>query len=185
MLVQCRANDIRSAESDSCFYNTLKESFGFDTNILNLTVGAIYVVYALEVKSGRLRYYISDDVYHATRYPGPYDAYFLEAVDRRVSRFWEVAFRDSNLIVSFSQWAQDQHFYEKLVEGDEDARRIFEAQKGLMDTEFLRPDTRDVAIQLDAGTWLCPKCDHVWQAVQASPMVKCPDCASLLKAPEN
>lgn len=188
MLVRCISNDVHSVEPNSELGQELKAWFGADTHFLDLRVGALYVVYALEVIRGWVRYFVADDVFSSTLYPSGYFASFFEMVDPRVSRCWSIRCRGLNtagseVVFSFEEWAADEAFYERLVDGAEQEQRTFRARKEFMDLEFPNPSIVDQAEVLEGGRLLCPKCGEAWESQAAEGMSRCPKCRALLSNP--
>lgn len=95
-----------------------------------LEVGRIYDVCALETwRDGGLRLYLhTTDGLH---FPSPYPAEFFEFVDSRFPPGWKVGVGATEggttmKRVSFPEWVDDEHFYERLVVGDTAAIRVYE-----------------------------------------------------------
>lgn len=101
-----------------------------------LTVGQAYVVYALTIWHAYLWYYVLDDDH--LLYPVWTPAPLFDVTDGGVPGGWCIAYYrmahdDEYPIISFPEWANDRLFYERLVDGDEDAQRIFASRKAEID----------------------------------------------------
>lgn len=128
MIVRCTARTgdvLPSMSRDS--------SVGIDGSTeFPVTVGRSYLVFAMTIYLGVAWYYIMDDDGHAwpTWVPAP----LFEVVDGSLPASWRVGYfhfgrEDQYPIVSFPEWAEDQQFYERLVDGDATAVRIFSERK--------------------------------------------------------
>lgn len=189
MIVECVSDDIRSVDPKSGLEQEVRRWFGTDTYRMNLTVGRLYVVYAVAVEQGWLRYFIADDMYARTQYPFSFFATFFKVIDRRLSRCWTLrsgngAAECSDFIITFDEWADDPSFYERLVDGEDEARGTFRRRKELMDLEFPSPSVSDSAENVEDDWLLCPKCDDAWESKTKLGMVKCPKCRAVLLNPK-
>jgi len=85
--------------------------------------------------------YLCDENYPEFRFPKWYPFSFFEVVDSRLSKYWEIGQFDFSekygkvAIISFPEWARDATFYERLVDGDPEALKVFEKYKTLIDAE--------------------------------------------------
>lgn len=129
MRVQCVANTAGTLPS-AC----LDASIGLTRDsTFPLTVGESYTVFAVTTFKGGCWYYIIDD--DALRYPTWRIAPLFEVLDPSIPASWECHYvRNSTAdpgfpLLSFPEWASDQHFYERLVEGDDPASRIFATRR--------------------------------------------------------
>jgi hypothetical protein len=175
-------------ESGSELGQELKGWFGTDTHSLDLSVGALYVVYAVEITRGWVRYFVADDAFSSTLYPFGYSASFFEVVDSRVSRCWSIGCRGldsagSEVVFSFKEWATEETFYERLVDRADQEQGTFRVWKEFMDLEFPNPSIVDGAEVLDGGWLLCPKCSEAWESQGSEGMTRCPKCRALLSNP--
>jgi len=190
MLVRCISNDVRSVDADSALGLELGRWFGVDSQIMDLEVGGLYVVYGVQVKDGWLRYFVADEVHSSTLYPVAYFATFFDVVDQRLSRCWTLgrrsaAERTNELLITFDEWAVDPAFYERLVDGDDREQCTFQARKEFMDLEYPNPSIGHAAELVDEGWLLCPKCGDAWESHSAYGMVRCPKCSALLSNPRH
>src|SRR5712692_3366746 len=102
-----------------------------------LTLGKLYVVYALAIRDNQVWYYVSDD--DELYYPGQKPAPLFEVVDNKVSKYWRYAFTPKHLdhlaLFAFEEWTSDAYFYDRLTDGNEREVSIFRKIKLLMDSE--------------------------------------------------
>lgn len=134
MKIRCIAN------SGSFFpENYLDPKRGYTKDIqLPLTIGKEYVVYAFSERQEKIWYYICDDneMYYPIRTPAP----LFEIVDDRVSQYWRVKFYPNGLLrFAFKEWVNDDNFYDRLTDMEEEEVLIFERVKELMDAEAATP----------------------------------------------
>jgi hypothetical protein len=93
-----------------------------------VTVGRVYPVYAMTLFLGIAWYYVLDDDGHA--WPTWIPATVFEVIDGSLPASWKVGYfrfgaEEQYPILSFPEWADDHAFYERLVDGDPEATRIF------------------------------------------------------------
>lgn len=96
--------------------------------VFPVTVGRAYPVFAVTIYLGVAWYYILNDDGHLwpTWAPAP----LFEVVDGGLPASWKVGYfrfsRENQYpILSFPEWADDHTFYERLVDGDEAAMKVF------------------------------------------------------------
>lgn len=188
MLVQCVCNDIRHVDSESELGKELRGWFGADTYTMNLTMGRLYVVYAVAVHHPWLRYYVADDLYTRTEYPFGYFAAFFKVVDRRPSRCWTLGHqgpdgRSPEVLLACDEWATDPTFYERLVDGLGHEQHVFRERKEFMDLEFPNSSIGYDAEFLGEGWLLCPRCSKAWESQSCEGLVRCPKCKARLSNP--
>lgn len=99
----------------------------------SLTVGAVYVVYAITTWKGHCWYYVFDD--DRLPYPVWQLAPLFEISDSSLPRDWIVGYvrdepEDEGFpLISFPEWALDHFFYERLVDGDAATVTVFNARR--------------------------------------------------------
>ncbi len=93
-----------------------------------VTIGRVYAVFAVTIYLGIAWYYILNDDGHPwpTWAPAP----LFEVVDGELPTSWKIGYfkfdRENQYpILSFPEWADDHTFYERLVDGDETAVKVF------------------------------------------------------------
>jgi len=128
MKVRCKATDARALPSD---YIT----DGLTRNAqFSLTIGKIYIVYAIDDFQSKQFYFIADDsfMYYPMRVPGP----LFEVTDSSPSFFWsQNQFRNGLTVTGFPEWISSIAFYEDLVDGVPEAIETFAGYKSKLDRE--------------------------------------------------
>jgi hypothetical protein len=98
-----------------------------------LTIGTLYVVYAITMYRGLTWYYVLDD--HDLPYPVWKPAVLFDIVSGTIPTGWVVGYvrvsgDDAGYpVISFPEWADDRFFYERLVDGDDLAVAVFERRR--------------------------------------------------------
>jgi len=109
---------------------------------LPLDIGKCYTVYALLLSSIGPSVFIVDA--ESDHYPMHYHLHFFDIEDASLSKYWQYGgpqpqfsddSRDAYGLLTFPEWSLDKRYYELLVDGDEEAKRIFVHYKELMDRE--------------------------------------------------
>lgn len=101
-----------------------------------LEVGVEYLVWAVEPQAeGGVWLYLHAVDGHD--WPTPYPGRLFEIVDATIPAGWEIdlAHDDGDVKVrrvSFGEWAHDDGFYERLVDGDANALRSYNLQRALI-----------------------------------------------------
>ena len=132
MLVKCITNDVDQL-SAAMIKSRLKESIHRDGADNDLIVGNTYIVSAMDSwGDGGIRVYLH--TVPESDHPYPYPIEMFEVIDSAVGSNWCVAFEQQSLgtcikRISFPEWANDDSFYERLVEGDESAIAIYKYRK--------------------------------------------------------
>jgi hypothetical protein len=186
MLVECVYNKVSQVKDRPALCKELQDSPRVQNGRLFLTIGKVYVVYCLSVRGSFAWYFICDDV--ELSYPVPYAAPLFKLIDPRLSRYWICSLSDrdqpnTELMLTFREWASDGLFYEKLVEDARDDPSAFAQYKVAFDCEFPDPSVETAASVIDKDWLLCPKCEESWQCVSSDGMVTCPECQALLHNP--
>lgn len=137
MKIQCIDNSGKNLP-----LNLINKSWGYEkyTKFEELTVGKEYTVYALTVLKGYFWYYIEDD--HFLYYPVFKPAVLFKISDPRISRFWQVGFREDknslpNQIIAFKEWVTEPFYYDLLIDNNEREVTIYEKYKKLMCDEVI------------------------------------------------
>lgn len=98
-----------------------------------LTIGSSYAVYAITTFKGSVWYYVFDD--NELAYPVWRLAPLFEVGDPSLPDTWVYGYirKDPKEVgfplISFPEWALDHSFYERLVDGDEQAVTTFAMRK--------------------------------------------------------
>jgi hypothetical protein len=127
MLVKCYANSLNVLDN-FLVSKRLQRSIQVDGELSDLIVGKVYDVLAIEERDGGVWFFIH--TVKESEYPYPYPSEFFEVLDTSLGRGWCVKFEstgDKSIIkrISFYEWANDAFFYEKLIDGDKDAKRAY------------------------------------------------------------
>ena len=133
MRVRCVKNSIASIEGTSA-RERIQRSINLDGPINDLTVRRDYGVQALEERDGGLWFYLH--TVPVSDYPYPYPAELFELLDNSIPEGWGIGFQDQPergavawKRISFSAWANSDHFYERLVEGEAIAVALYQRMK--------------------------------------------------------
>lgn len=124
MWVRClfdRIADIPSASARA----RISSEIHLDQRIDALRSNSVYEVRALELwEDDTWRFYLHPDL--TMPWPTPYPSALFSVVDSSIPSGWSCQFLDSApKRISFSAWAQDDTFYERLVDGDAAARLAY------------------------------------------------------------
>lgn len=126
-------------EDQNCI-DRLKDHLHLSDGELNIEIGAAYNVYGLALRKNGLWYYICSDP--DDLYPSAYPAELFSILESKISDHWKLDFTvkedelpTKEFIVSFAEWSQDSNFYERLVDGDPKAIKIFLKYKNLIDMD--------------------------------------------------
>ena len=128
MIVLCRTN---SADVLPTYAYDSAQGVTAETEF-SVTPGRNYFVFGITVLLGIAWYYVLDDDHHAwpTWVPAP----LFDVADGTIPANWMVGYfrfsRDHQYpLLSFPEWAADHGFYERLVEGDPEAVRVFSLRR--------------------------------------------------------
>ncbi|KIF62638.1 hypothetical protein NX10_09215 [Pseudomonas fluorescens] len=133
-----------------CITNRIDERFTLDTaarlkryisvgdSELDIEIGKEYIVYGIELWDNYPWVYICSESYD--EYPKPFALDFFEITERKISSHWVLKSQHTynNKIktqVVFFEWADDDSFYEKLVNEDEKCIEAFESYRKIMNAE--------------------------------------------------
>lgn len=105
-----------------------------------VTVGRSYPVYGVTILLGITWYYILDD--DELPWPVWAPAPLFDVIDGTLPNSWQFGYFRFSLeqqfpLLSFPEWAADHFFYERLVDGEEDAVRVFACRR--QEVERLHP----------------------------------------------
>ncbi len=127
MRVICKNNTLSNLNSESTKCR-LRRSIRLEGAIADLRIGDSYEVAAVEQRDGGLWIYVHSVTNREYPYPFPIELFGI--IDSTCGDDWRVKFEEGDagqLIkrLTFPEWADDEEFYEKLVEGDKFARAVF------------------------------------------------------------
>ena len=94
-----------------------------------LTIGREYAVYAVTSWGGEYYYYVFDD--NDQEYPVWNLARLFEVSDGSIPASWVFSYlkaadpSEDYFVMSFPAWATDRYFYERLVDGEPEAKAAF------------------------------------------------------------
>lgn len=193
MLVRCVTNSIHQVAPRAPADQDWRKWFGSSSDLLSLSTGALYTVYAVSMDH-HARYFIADNDYDGPGplcYPVSYESFFFDVIDARVSSCWTLGVQsssskpkcDSELLLTFKEWVSDESFYENLVDGHAHEVGIFRQYKAFMDIEFPSPGVTEKAELIEDNWLMCSKCCEAWQSDVVLGMVNCPQCSSVLLNP--
>lgn len=134
MRVRCLTNSIdQLCNADA--RKRIKDTIHLDGPDENLVIGNIYDVYAIDRgDDGGMRVYLHSVT--ISDHPYPYPMEMFNIVDSSfpgnwVITTWQNQFGSTMKRISFPEWALDDHFFEKLVDGDSAALEHYRKQKSL------------------------------------------------------
>jgi hypothetical protein len=130
MRVKCISNDVATVATD-VVRARLARSIRLQGADSTLALGCEYCVQAVEQLDGGLWFYLH--TVDPVGYPHPYPAEMFEILDCTVPDGWCLRVEQGPLgarwrRLSFAEWAQDDIYYEKLVDDDIDALRIYRSR---------------------------------------------------------
>ncbi|WLG63478.1 MULTISPECIES: hypothetical protein [unclassified Pseudomonas] len=133
-----------------CITNRIDERFTLDTaarlkryisvgdSELDIEIGKEYIVYGIELWDNYPWVYICSESYD--EYPKPFALDFFEITERKISSHWVLKSQHTynkkiKTQLVFCEWADDDSFYEKLVNEDERCIEAFESYRKIMNAE--------------------------------------------------
>ena len=123
MLVKCRTNELTQLENSEIRRHVQAHA---NVDQIELAVGECYQVFGIMFRSGIPWYLLCAEA--EDTYPKPFCSAFFDIIDGLISPGWVLSLSNSNIgSVSIipSQWANDERFLEKLVDGEQDAILVF------------------------------------------------------------
>jgi hypothetical protein len=137
MKIICRKNKIDDSFTPDTV-SSLKRYISIGNNELDIEPGKEYVVYGIEFWDNCPWLYICSESYH--EYPKPYASDFFEISDNKLSSQWILKSRETHnhknkTQLVFPEWADDESFYEKLIDENKTCIDIFKKHRKIMDTE--------------------------------------------------
>ena len=137
MKVACKSNNLHDILDPHTSTRLNRYIFKSDGEI-DLDIGREYIVYGIEFWDNCPWFYLCSD--EEDEYPKPYAAEFFEVIDEHFSKYWRLRSipsgeRENSTALVFDEWAKDPGFYERLIDGDEQAIVTFEKYKTLMNSE--------------------------------------------------
>lgn len=131
MRVECVKNEVTELDGASV-RERIRRSVHLDGPLTDLVIGREYAVQALEQRDGGMWFYLH--TVPTNDYPFPYPAEMFECRDNTLPSEWSVRLEQErgNLFwrrLAFSEWANDDGFYERLVNGDPEAVVLYRRRR--------------------------------------------------------
>lgn len=131
MRVTCIKNEVAAIE-EAEVRDRIRRSIHIDGPMSDLAVGREYSVQALEERDGGLWLYLHTVA--MSDYPYPYPAEMFEVQDNILLAEWciRLQVQRGNIVwklIAFCEWVNDEHFYERLVDGDVEAISLYQRSK--------------------------------------------------------
>lgn len=128
--------------ADNVFEKLKSQGFSSRENE-NLVLGKEYLVHGIVFWDSIPFYYIYEN--EKDDYPVPYCFDFFEVVDPTPSKYWELSVDISHTgnvqsFLVFKEWADDVSLYERLLEDDISATKIFSRYRALLQQEKAHVD---------------------------------------------
>lgn len=127
MIVKCIGNDISILNSDSSL-DRIRRWTDSEGRYNDLETGAIYSVEALEYLDNGIWFYLH--TIPESEHPYPYASEFFVIEDSEFPKNWRVSFNVEDGVpklkrITFSEWAEDDLFFEKLIDSEADYVAIY------------------------------------------------------------
>ena len=134
MRVKCTCNDLAEI-NDVEVRVRLGNSIHIEGPIRDLKVGKEYLVQAVEKRDDGLWFYLHS--FKDSHHPYPYPAEMFEMQEQLVPQGWCLGIKkvEGSMVVkwmSFPEWAMDDQFFEKLVDGDAKAMSIYRTKRRML-----------------------------------------------------
>ncbi|UVK86559.1 hypothetical protein LOY52_16920 [Pseudomonas sp. B21-051] len=137
MKVRCKTNKIDNSFTQDTA-TRLERYISISDSELDIKIGKEYTVYGIEFWDNCPWIYICADSYD--EYPKPFALDFFEITEQKLSSYWVLNSKDTynkkvKTQLVFCEWADDDSFYEKLIDEDEACVITFEKYRKAMDIE--------------------------------------------------
>jgi hypothetical protein len=137
MKVRCKTNKIDNSFTQDTA-TRLERYISISDSELDIEIGKEYTVYGIEFWDNCPWIYICADSYD--EYPKPFALDFFEITDQKLSSYWVLHSKDTynkkvKTQLVFCEWADDDSFYEKLIDEDDACVITFEKYRKAMDIE--------------------------------------------------
>jgi hypothetical protein len=132
MRVRCVTNDLRALHKQSVEAR-LRRSIHLDGTLDDLTIGSVYSVIAVHESDGGI--WVMLHTVDESDYPYPYPVEMFDVIDGSLPAGWCIRFADRPdgafiTRISFREWATDDRFYERLLDGDEATVAVYRRERG-------------------------------------------------------
>ncbi|MFK7824034.1 MAG: hypothetical protein AB8G05_07755 [Oligoflexales bacterium] len=118
-------------------YICVEGGYHSGTSFKGLTFGKEYNVYAVGFRNNEAWFYICDDNFIDS--PRKYPECLFEEVDKSLASDWTWSHYEDNedqtYFLAPSFWGEDEYFFEKLIDSDENAVAKFFQFKEIVDSE--------------------------------------------------
>jgi hypothetical protein len=137
MKVKCKTNKIdQSFTQDTA--TRLKRYISIGDSELDIEVGKEYTVYGVEFWDNCPWVYICPEPYD--EYPKPFALDFFEVTEKKISSHWVLNSQCTHnkkvkTQLVFCEWADDESFYERLINEDEECVNTFDSYRKMMNAE--------------------------------------------------
>ena len=137
MKVVCKINNLHDILNPYTL-TRLKHYISKSDGEIDLDIAREYTVYGIEFWDNCPWFYLCTEV--DDEYPKPFAAEFFEVIDEHISQYWRLGStpsgeRGNSTSLVFEEWSKDPSFYERLIDGDEQAIVTFAKYKKLMNSE--------------------------------------------------
>ncbi|WP_299371609.1 hypothetical protein [uncultured Kiloniella sp.] len=137
MKVLCEINNILKLDNSSTI-DRLKKYIRLSDGVLNIEKSKEYCVYGIIFRDNSPWFYLCLD--EDDEYPTPYPAELFSIVDGHQSSFWRLSYisypnGEVTSLLVFEEWSKDISFYERLLDDDPKAIKVFRKYRSLMDEE--------------------------------------------------
>lgn len=151
-----------------------------------MTNGVEYTVFAIYLRLP-IEFMVQVDSLPSEPIPVCYDD--VEVVDNRLSNYWLFgdAISETNelmgrpAILAFSEWVNDIGFYQDIVDGKNNAGKIWREYRKKMELEFAPSRLVNSAVDLGDGWLQCMSCSDSWRPDTVGEVVCCPSCSTLMR----
>ena len=111
--------------------------------------------------------------------PLPVGSDDVDVVDFRLSQFWIFGgAKNDNYsgIISFPEWANEESFFQNLIEGGE-ASEVWQKYREVLEMEYADSNLSNSAERLSDGWVQCFSCLNAWRPDLRLENIKCPSCS--------
>ncbi len=117
--------------------------------------------------------------------PSFVEASSYDVLDARISSHWRVreplpgkrTAVPASYLFAVEAWANDPHFYDKLVDGDDAVRPIWRRWQDILEAEFAPPSVQREIAPFEGNWLLCEACSEAWMARNGCELQVCPNCS--------
>jgi hypothetical protein len=165
------------------------DGFTIPPDSLHLTLDKEYTILGIDYTNPMcINFMLVDDT--EVDYPKFYPSEFFVVTDNRTSRFWvnrksgfypieEIQYP---VLISFDEAVTQADFFDKLINGDEEAIETFKKYKKLIENEF--PDKSLKTAEVIGDGWvMCAYCGEVWRVDSHQGIIVCPKNSELNNNP--